>query len=207
MTAGGPPVTGVVLAGGRGRRMAGRDKGLIPLAGRPVVELVLDRLAPQVDQVLINANRNRPAYAAYGYPVVGDHHEGFAGPLAGMASALAAADTDLVLTVPCDTPWLPTDLMSRLGAAREVAEAEIVTVDDGVTTHPVLALLHRDLLPSLEASLAEGERKIDRWFARHRMGLADFSDCPEAFTNINTPGERAAAEAGLSGQGDPGGRP
>lgn len=196
MTPRSAPVTGVVLAGGKGRRMGGRDKGLMPLAGRPAVAHVLERLAPQVDRLLINANRNGEAYAAYGYPVVADRIADFAGPLAGMAAALAAAETEQVLTVPCDTPWLPTDLTARLERARQAEDAAIATVADGHTSHPVFALLARHLRPSLEAYLSEGERKIDRWFARHPLAFGDFSDCPEAFTNINTPEEQAAAEAG-----------
>ena len=151
MTAGSGPITGVVLAGGRGRRMGGVDKGLMPLAGRPAVAHVLDRLAPQVDRLLINANRNRAAYAAYGHPVIADRTGDFAGPLAGMAAALAVAETELVLTVPCDTPWLPADLAARLHAARARDAAAIATVADGATTHPVFALLPRGLGPSLEA--------------------------------------------------------
>lgn len=207
MTAFGEPLTGAVLAGGRGRRMDGRDKGLIPLAGRPAVEYVLERVAPQVDRILINANRNRDAYAAYGHPVHPDRSGDYAGPLAGMATALAAAETDRILTVPCDTPWLPPDLADRLLQVRAAAGAEIATVHDGRTSHPVIALLDRGLLESLEAYLAEGERKIDRWYARHRLALADFSDCPEAFTNINSPADSAAAELRLAGRGSTGDEP
>lgn len=191
-------ITGVVLAGGRGRRMGGQDKGLVPLAGRPAVEYALERLRPQVDGLVINANRNLETYRSYGYPVVQDREDDFPGPLGGMVAALEGRQTEFILTVPCDTPWLPPDLAKRLLTALEAQEAELATVDNGEGMQPVFALLPRHLLGSLEAYLAEGERKIDRWYARHRLALADFSDDPGAFVNINTPEERSAAEPALA---------
>jgi molybdenum cofactor guanylyltransferase len=192
-------ITGVILAGGRAQRMGGRDKGLIELCGRPMAEHVLTALRPQVGCVIINANRNREQYAALGCPVVADSIGEYFGPLAGTASALQAADTDYVLTVPCDSPLVPEDLALRLAQALAREGAEIVVAHDGERMQPVFALVSRSLLPSLLAYLEAGERKIDLWFARHRLALADFSDRPETFLNVNTPEERAALEDRLCG--------
>ncbi|ROR32320.1 molybdenum cofactor guanylyltransferase MobA [Inmirania thermothiophila] len=195
-------VTGAVLAGGRGRRMGGRDKGLLELAGRPLAAHILDALRPQCEALLINANRNREAYEALGVPVVGDALAGFQGPLAGFAAALAAATTPLVATVPCDSPLVPPDLVARLRAALEAAGAEIAVAHDGRRLQPVFALLRRELLPSLEAYLAAGDRKIDLWYPRHRTVEVDFSDRPEAFMNANEPEQLAelAARVGAGGR-------
>ncbi len=190
------PVTGGILAGGRGRRMGGLDKGLLEWRGRPLVEHVLAALRPQVLELLINANRNRARYADYGYPVVGDRLDGFAGPLAGFATLLACCDTDWLAVVPCDAPRLPRDLVARLDAARRAAGADIAVAHDGQRLQPVHALLGRHLLPDLTDWLARGERKIDRWYARHRVEIVDFSDCPAAFANLNTPADRARLEDG-----------
>lgn len=194
-------VTAVVLAGGRGERMGGLDKGLIPLNGRPMVQYVLQALRPQVGQILINANRNQAQYAEFGYDVVPDRVGEYFGPLAGMLSAMRVATTPLILTVPCDSPLVAADLGQRLLGALIREDAEISAAHDGTRLHPVFAALRRDLWSSLEAYLAGGERKIDRWFARHRLAIADFSDCAENFLNVNNPQERAALEARLAGQG------
>ena len=190
-------ITGVVLAGGRGSRMGGEDKGLVVLDGRPMVEHVIARLRPQVDAILISANRNQERYAALGFPVVPDLLGGYQGPLAGMASALQIAATPYVVTVPCDSPLIGEDLVGRLAAALVRDSAEVAVAHDGERTHPVFLLLKRALLPSLVAFLEAGERKIDLWFARHRVALADFRDCPEAFINVNDPDEHRALEARL----------
>lgn len=174
--------------------MGGRDKGLLTVSGRPAVELVIERLRPQVDRLIINANRNTEAYAKYGLPVVPDEEDGYPGPLAGMAAGLAAAGADHVLTVPCDSPWLPPDLAPRLLAALHDGDAELATVTTAEGLQPVFTLLSWQVRESLRRFLGEGGRKIDRWFVHHRVALADFSDCPQAFANINTPEELAAAE-------------
>lgn len=178
-------VTGVVLAGGQGRRMGGADKGLVTVDGAPMIQYVLERLAPQVNSVLINANRNQDTYARFGIPVISDTISGFAGPLAGMATALEKANTRWILTVPCDSPLLPSDLVQRMYSRVTEAGAEIGVADDGQRMHPVFTLLQRDLLPSVLEFLERGERKIDRWFAEHRTCIVDFSDCAEAFLNVN----------------------
>jgi molybdenum cofactor guanylyltransferase len=190
-------VTGVVLAGGRGSRMGGDDKGLIILHGRAMVEHVLARLRPQVGALLISANRNQDRYAALGCPVVPDLLADYQGPLAGMAAALQAATTPYVVTVPCDSPLMAADVVERLAAALIKEDADISVAHDGSRTHPVFLMLKRSLLPSLLDFLNAGERKIDRWFVRHRVATADFRDCPESFINVNDPEEHRAVEAQL----------
>jgi molybdenum cofactor guanylyltransferase len=184
-------VTAVVLAGGRARRMGGQDKGLIELNRTPLIEYALAALAGQVDTIVINANRNIERYAGMGYPVIEDRHSGFNGPLAGMASALSVMQTRYLVTVPCDSPALPLDLVDRLLEARAEADAEIAVAHDGTRMQPVFALLQRSLLPGLERFLDADGRKIDQWYAQHRLALADFSDQPDAFTNVNTPEDLA----------------
>lgn len=190
-------VTGVVLAGGRARRMGGEDKGLVPVAGRPMIDYVVAALKPQVETIVINANRNLERYAGLGYPVVPDLLEGYCGPLAGMASAMDAVSTAYILTVPCDSPFVPPDLLERLANALHEADAEISVAHNGERMQPVFALLASHLLPSLKDFLNSGERKIDRWYAARRMTLADFSDRPDAFLNLNTPEDIEDVEARL----------
>jgi molybdenum cofactor guanylyltransferase len=182
----GADITGVILAGGMGRRMGGQDKGLVPFSGRPLIEWVIDALAPQVRTLLVNANRSREAYALYGFPVIADEIEGFQGPLAGFASAMATAATPWIVTTPCDGPFLASDLVERLCSALVREQAEIAVASDGERMQPVYALLPVSLAPSLHAFLSAGERKIDRWYARHRVALADFSDRPASFANVNS---------------------
>ncbi|HHQ4599305.1 TPA: molybdenum cofactor guanylyltransferase MobA [Aeromonas veronii] len=196
------PVSAVILAGGRATRMGGEDKGWVELAGRPLIVHVLERLHPQVDEILINANRSHDRYQALA-PVISDDNRDYLGPLAGMQAGLAAARHDWVLFVPCDGPALPPDLMSRFRAAL-TPDTELVVAHDGDWLQPVVALLHTSLLPSLSAALAGGERKIDIWFARHNMVVVSFADQPDAFINLNSPDELAAYEARLqdaTGQG------
>jgi len=188
-------VTGLILAGGRGRRMGGVDKGLQPLHGKPLAQWVLERLAPQVDEVLVNANQNMEAYAALGYRVVTDAVGGFAGPLAGLQSGLTHAKSELVVTVPCDSPLLPDDLVARLRQALEAAGADVAVARTGRQPHPVFCLCRRRLLPDLTGFLGAGGRKIDAWYTRLQVVEVPFDDEAEAFTNINTPAELAAFES------------
>lgn len=187
-------VTGVVLAGGLGRRMGGVDKGLQPLRGRPMVAWVLERFAPQVDEVLINANQNPERYGAFGYRVVPDRVGGFAGPLAGLHRGLAEAAYPLVATVPCDSPFLPTDLVARLRSALEAQQADLAVARTGDQPHPVFCLCRGALLPHLQRFLEGGGRKIDAWYASLQVVEVAFDDQPEAFSNINTPEELSASE-------------
>jgi molybdopterin-guanine dinucleotide biosynthesis protein A len=177
-------VSGIVLAGGQGRRMGGTDKGLKALRGKPMVEWVLARLAPQVDEVVINANQNPEIYGKFGYRVVADEISGFAGPLAGLHAGLKAAKHALVVTVPCDSPFLPEDLVSRL--RRSLGERDLAVAKTGDQPHPVFALVRKTVLPGLEAFLAGGGRKVDAWYAALQVVEVAFDDQADAFRNINT---------------------
>lgn len=186
-------VSGVILAGGQGRRMGGVDKGLQLLRGRPMVAWVLERFAPQVAEVLVNANQNPDAYAALGHRVIPDAISGFAGPLAGLHRGLTEAAHDLVVTAPCDSPFLPHDLVARLHAALEAKRADLAVAKTGDQPHPVFCLCRKSVLPGLTAFLEGGGRKIDAWYATLPVVEVLFDDQPEAFSNINTAGELAAA--------------
>jgi molybdenum cofactor guanylyltransferase len=192
-------ISGIVLAGGLGRRMGGVDKGLQLLHGQPMVAHAIKRLAPQVDEILINANQNIPTYAAFGYRVVSDtvleQSGGFAGPLAGLQAGLSAASHPLVVTVPCDSPFLPADLVTRLYAAMQTQSAQLAVARTGDQVHPVFALVRRDVFSHLSDFLASGGRKIDRWYMTLRITEVAFDDQPEAFRNINTK-EELHAHAG-----------
>ena len=181
-----PPITGVVLAGGQGRRMGSVDKGLKPLRGKPMVQWVLERFSPQVDEVLINANQNLDVYARFGHHVVPDEIGGFAGPLAGLHRGLSAATHDLIATVPCDSPFLPLDLIERLYAALNEKQADLAVARTGDQPHPVFCLCRKSVLPGLTAFLESGGRKIDAWYAALKVAEVQFDDEAEAFSNINT---------------------
>ena len=187
-------VAGLILAGGRARRMGGEDKGLISLAGRPMVEHVLERIRPQVDEVLINANRNAEHYGRYGHRVIPDVIGDYSGPLAGMITAMMAVEQPWLAVVPCDSPLLPHDLVDRLYQSVLAESAEIAVAHDGQRLQPVIALLSCSLLPHLRGFVDQGGRKIDTWYAQHRMVATDLSDHPEAFVNVNTPEERLELE-------------
>jgi len=177
-------VTGIVLAGGQGRRMGGVDKGLQLLHDQPMVAHVIGRLAPQVDEILINANQNLEAYARFGYRVVPDAIGGFAGPLAGLHAALGAAGHPLLLTVPCDSPFLPLDLLARLKNA--IRDNDLAVAKTGDQPHPVFALVRSSVRRNLEQFLAGGGRKIDAWYASLKVIAVPFDDEADAFRNINT---------------------
>jgi len=186
-------VTGLVLAGGMGRRMGGVDKGLVPLDERPMVAHVIERLTRQVGAIVINANQNVDRYAALGYPVVSDTFGGFAGPLAGLHAGMSAALTPYVVTSPCDSPFLPLDLVTRLAKGLEDGKAQLAVAQTYAQPHPVFALVSRDVLPHLTAFLEGGGRKIDAWYATLRVAPVQFYDGENAFRNSNTPDELAAA--------------
>jgi len=190
-------ITGLILAGGAARRMGGGDKGLTKLAGKPLIEYALARLAPQVDALIINANRNAARYADYGHPVVADEREGFQGPLAGMASGLKAAETEFMVCAPCDSPLLPEDLVERLFRQLREQDAELSVAHNGERLQPVFTLMRAALADSLLAFLDGGGRKIDQWFQRHQLAVADFSDQPAAFSNVNSPEELDAMAESL----------
>jgi molybdopterin-guanine dinucleotide biosynthesis protein A len=186
-----PPqdISGLVLAGGQGSRMGGVDKGLQNHRGLSLALHALMRLQPQVGSVMLNANRNLGAYEAMGVPVWPDSMPDFPGPLAGLLTGLEHCETPYLVSVPCDTPNFPTDLVARLGAALVQADAEIAmaAAPEGGTlrTQPVFCLLKADLLGSLLQYLQSGQRKIDRWTAQHRCTVVEFDDA-QAFANANT---------------------
>jgi len=190
-------ITGVVLAGGLGRRMGGVDKGLQLLRGKPMVAWVIERFQPQVDEVLINANQNVERYAALGHRVIPDEIAGYAGPLAGLHRGLTEAAHDLVATVPCDSPFLPLDVVARLQAALERNHTEIAVAKTGEQPHPVFCLCRKEVLPGLTAFLGAGGRKIDAWYAKLKVVEVAFDDNPDAFQNINTGEELRAHEQGV----------
>lgn len=190
-------ITGVILAGGRGSRMGGVDKGLQNFRGMPMAMFALLRLAPQVGEVMINANRNLAAYESFGVPVWPDGIADYAGPLAGFLTGLERCETAYVATVPCDTPLFPLDLVARLAEALEREDAEIAMAsapeEDGqLRAQPVFSLMKHSLSESLVRFTQGGGRKIDAWTAQHRTVLVPFDregDDPSAFFNANTAAE------------------
>ncbi|MBK6908619.1 MAG: molybdenum cofactor guanylyltransferase [Rhodocyclaceae bacterium] len=180
-------LTGLILAGGEGRRMGGADKGLQGFQGQTLVASVLACLTVQVSTVLISANRNRAAYGRFGYPVITDAEiyrgEGYAGPLAGLHAGLTRCTTEWLLCVPCDTPCLPTDLAVRLAAGRQGAPLAVATCQGD--SQPTVCLIHATLLASLGNFLAAGERKVRAWQARVGAVSVNFDD-PRQFANFNT---------------------
>jgi len=177
-------VCGIVLAGGLGRRMGGVDKGLQPFRGKPMAQWAIERLAPQVDELIVNANQNAAEYARFGYRVIADELGGFAGPLAGLHAGLRAASRDLVVTVPCDSPFLPLDLVARLRGA--LGANQLAVAKTGTQPHPVFSLVQRSVCAHLEAFLTAGGRKIDAWYATLKVVEVAFDDEEDAFRNINT---------------------
>ncbi len=186
-------ITGLILAGGRGSRMGGVDKGLQNHQGMPLALHALLRLQPQVGAMMVNANRNLSAYEAMGVPVWPDAmaggSESFPGPLAGFLAGLERCETPYLVTVPCDTPNFPTDLVARLAAALAAEDAEIAiaaTREAGeLRLQPVFCLMRAELMESLVAFTAGGQRKIDRWTGQHRCASVEFDDA-DAFFNANT---------------------
>ncbi len=196
-------ITGVILAGGQSRRMDGNDKGLLLLNKRAMIEYVIETLSPQVDKVLISANRNQDDYGRFGHAVIADQIEGYVGPLAGMASAIQACDSEYILSVPCDGPWVPSDLAKRLSTQLLKEDASLSTAHDGERLQPVFALIHRKLLPSILSYLKSGERRLGYWVRQQNPALTDFSDQPEVFFNVNSPTELKAAETHLNDPSHP----
>ena len=187
-------ITAVILAGGKARRMDGEDKGLITLNKRAMIDYIITALRPQVDSIIVNANRNQTQYGLYGLPVIADMLDDYLGPLAGMATGMHSTDTSYIVTVPCDSPFIPEMLVEILYRALHDNRADISVAHDGLRMQPVFALLRCDLLPSLLAYLDEGGRKIDIWYSQHRLAIADFSHSPDTFLNLNTPEDRLTLE-------------
>ena len=186
-------ITGLILAGGRAQRMGGVDKGLIPFHGKPLIESAITRLKPQVQSIVINANRNITKYASYGYPVIMDETPDFSGPLAGFSVALKGCKTSYLLTSPCDSPLLPNNLAQLLMTEMERGNFQLVyasskEVDGKVWAQPVFCLMRANLEDSLNQFLQKGDLKIDRWFKELRSSTVIFDD-PQVFSNVNTPEE------------------
>ena len=182
-------ITGLLLAGGRGTRMGSVDKGLQPFRGTPMALHVLRRLAPQVQAVMVNANQNLAAYAALGAPVWPDVMPDFAGPLAGLQAGLMHCETPYLVSVPCDSPFLPPDLVQRLAQALVAEDADLAVAvtghGDAAQVHPVFCLLKTTLLPHLTQYLENGGRKMAAWYAPLKIAQVHFAD-EAAFRNINT---------------------
>ena len=191
-------ITGLILAGGRGSRMGGVDKGLQPWRGQPLARQVLQRLRPQVGTVLLNANRHVEVYRGWGLPVLTDAApDEFSGPLAGFLAGLQACVTPYLLTAPCDSPLLPTDLAARLGTALLKSSARIALPRAGGRLQPVFCLMETSLRDDLSAFLHSGGRKIEHWTAQHPTAIVDFDDT-RAFENINTPDDLQRLDADAS---------
>ena len=191
-------ITGLILAGGRATRMGGSDKGLQNFRGIPLALHTLMRLGPQVGEVLVNANRNIAAYEAFGVPVWPDVMPDFAGPLAGFLTGLERCETPYMVTVPCDSPRFPLDLVERLADGLDSQQAEIALAatreGDATRVHPVFCLMTTSLLESLVRFTQGGQRKIDRWTAQHRCVEVVFDDAA-AFANANTASELRQLQA------------
>ena len=178
-------ITAVILAGGRGRRMGGQDKGLVEYRGIPLIEHVISRIQPQVDELIISANRHLERYAQWGYPVISDVHAGFQGPLAGIASAWQHAHTDHLLVVPCDMPLLPDNLALRLQQAMQQQQRPLAVAHDGQRLQPLVMLMSTRLQEDMRDFLASGQRRMHDWCARHKPAIADCSDVASGFYNMN----------------------
>ena len=195
-------ITGLILAGGRAQRMGGIDKGLIPFNGKPLIESAITRLKSQVGPILINANRNVTKYASYGFPVIMDETPDFSGPLAGFAAGLKICTTPYLLTTPCDSPLLPSDLGIKLATEMirddfQLVYASSKEVDGKIWAQPVFCLMRTDLQESLNTFLQKGDLKIDRWFKELRSSTVVFDDV-QVFANVNTPEElKRLEEAGI----------
>ena len=178
-------LTGLVLSGGRGRRMGGMDKGLVPYQGRALVLYALDALKCHADYILINANRNMEAYRDFGYPVVSDPDPDFRGPLSGILAGMRAAPTHWMLTVPCDMPKVDGQILSRLLMTQECTDVSLLIAHDGERLQPLLMLASTDLEASLHHYLDSGKRRVDEWIETIPHHIVDLSDSRPALVNLN----------------------
>ena len=187
-------ITGLILAGGKARRMGGVDKGLLTFKGEAMISHVIKRLNPQVSKVLINANREIANYQRFGFAVVQDEIADFAGPLAGLHAGMKATETEFLLSVPCDSPLLADDLATRLMNTLIKHHADIAVAKTGAQQHPVFCLCRTNLAQDIEDYLKAGGRKVDEWQKKHAYVEVSFDDESSAFTNINTPEELSDVE-------------
>jgi len=178
-------ITGVILAGGRGTRLGGVDKGLVGLRGRPLISRVMAVIAPQVAALLVNANRNLDQYRSFGYPVITDDMPDFRGPLAGIAAGIALCATEWLLAVPCDMPDLPAILAQRLLIAAQNAHVQLSVPGVDGQIHWACVLVHRELAGDLRARLKCADLSVRGWINQHAFSIADFHDYPSAWKNLN----------------------
>ena len=188
-------ITAIILAGGQGKRMGGKDKGLVKFCHHSLIQSVIEKMLPQVEQIMINANRNTAEYEAFGYPVIADAVTDFQGPLAGFMAAMNSVSSNYIVCVPCDGPMLSDKLVQRLYTQLQRDNTDIAVAHDGNRMQPVYVLISTHLKTSLQEYLQSGERKIDRWYAQHKLSIVDFSDIPETFININTRQERDSLQS------------
>ncbi|MEE8429092.1 MAG: molybdenum cofactor guanylyltransferase MobA [Gammaproteobacteria bacterium] len=187
-------ITGVILAGGRGSRMDGADKGLLEISGTTFLAIIAKLFEPQVSSLVISANRNLSAYKAYGYPVVTDSMGGYPGPLGGILSAMDHCDTELLLTVPCDAPLLAADYSTRMYRSMINTKTDACVAHDGTRMQPVYSLLHCKHIKLLRNYLETGNHSVQHWIQSLTPALVDFSDRPEQFYNLNTSADRKTLE-------------
>ena len=191
-------ISSIILSGGRASRMSGVDKGLVQLQQKPLIAHVIARLNPQVDEIFINANREIVQYQAFALPVLQDEIAEFIGPLAGFSLGLQHAKHEYVLTVPCDSPLLPLDLAQRLYSSMAASLMDIAVASSAGNTHPVFCLMKKSVLPSLLSYIEGGERKVSTWQKSQQYVEVDFSDCADAFVNLNAFEDLAALELKLN---------
>jgi molybdopterin-guanine dinucleotide biosynthesis protein A len=187
-------VAGVILAGGRARRMNNQDKGLVNFKGSPMVSYAIAALAPVVDCIFINANRNIDQYRQFGWPVISDQTDSFDGPLAGILAGMIHADADILVVIPCDSPLIKTEHLQKLLLTRAENNADVAVAFDGVRLHPVFLAIKTSLQTSLQDYLADGQRKVAVWLDRQNLVKVDFSNEPEVFCNVNTMTELSVLE-------------
>ena len=183
-----PEVRGLILAGGAGSRVRNQDKGLLDWHGKPMISHVIARLQSQVSELFISCNRNRAQYIRFGFPLLHDRRENFQGPLAGLESSIETCGTGYLIVVPCDTPFLPEDLVVRLLEPlvnREGTKPDIAYAHDGLREHYLCAAIRPGILATVSKQLDSGRRSVRAWFAQLSAIPVDFSDQPEAFRNIN----------------------
>ena len=185
-------INAVILAGGQGSRLGGLDKGLLELKNRPLIQHVIDRIQPQVSNIMISANRNIGTYSNFGFEVYEDDIPDFAGPLAGILKALEHCQSEWLLIAPSDSPFISNDLVQRL--SESIEDNKVAIPYDGKYLHPTFALVHKSLTSSLKLFLQQGERKARVWMQRQKHTTVDFSDQADAFININTEDDLKNAE-------------
>lgn len=187
-------VAGVILAGGRARRMNNQDKGLVSFKGRPMVSYAIDALTPITDCVIINANRNLDHYRQFGCPLISDQTDSFDGPLAGVLTAMLHTNAEILLVMPCDSPFIKSEHLQKLLLSRVENAADVAVAFDGIRMHPVFFAVKTTLHDSLQAYLAMGHRKVATWLEQQNLMQVDFSHQPEIFSNINTLAELVLLE-------------